>query len=182
MPSSSSVSASALFSLWLVPDAPTRETLAADILSLTRISGTAPFVPHITLAGDLPDTPDDIAAIVQRIAAQARPLRLTVAEVAQGDQFFKSLFLRLDRSPQITQLRAHCTGLGETIDQASFDPHISLAYGNMPKEPRQEAMQAARRWVGTSIEVSAISLVQSSSETPIQDWQILHHFPLMGQG
>ncbi|WP_282078200.1 2'-5' RNA ligase family protein [Epibacterium ulvae] len=181
MPSSSSVSASALFSLWLVPDAPTRETLAADILSLTRASGTAPFVPHITLAGDLPDTSDDIAAIVQRIAAQARPIRLTVAEVAQGDQFFKSLFLRLDRSPQITQLRAHCTALGETIDQASFDPHISLAYGDMPKEARQEAMQAARRWVGTSIEVSAISLVQSSSETPIQDWQILHRFPLIGQ-
>ncbi|KAK9473773.1 2',3'-cyclic-nucleotide 3'-phosphodiesterase [Dipodascopsis tothii] len=153
-------------SLWLSP--PPESSLYRALQDLiTDLAGSVPakdapvFYPHITITSNIPiecDADEVVAFAASHWAADALA---TVTIMDFGPAFFKKLFLRIRKTPALTQLARECRekyvyGLataeeGDPADQAAvwaqdeFDPHLSLLYTNSwPFSDEQKAEFGAK--------------------------------------
>ncbi|MBL8588161.1 MAG: 2'-5' RNA ligase family protein [Methylobacteriaceae bacterium] len=166
-------------SLWLMP-AP------ADAAWLSRLVGelaarhAAPlFVPHLTVAGDVPAPPESLTEELAAVARAAAPFETPIAAIDTGEAFFRSFYARFARAAPLDALKraAVAAGLGGSLDD--FMPHVSLLYGQPPPAAKAaSAAQAARALVGRPVRFDRLALTTSGNDAPVADWRIVAERPL----
>ncbi|KAK9238475.1 2',3'-cyclic-nucleotide 3'-phosphodiesterase [Lipomyces kononenkoae] len=190
-------------SLWLSPppSSPIYKALESLIGQLSDDlfppSSKAPkFSPHITLTSDIPvDVDPD--AVVRSVSSLASPrLQIDIGNVAYGPAYFKKIYLRIAKTPDLIQLagesrRIHVylsTNDNKSADKAEamarewqsseYDPHLSLVYSDEwpitdnKKIDIQARLESLFDQVGTSSWVGGrISLVKTLG--PVETWQVL---------
>ncbi|KAK9252832.1 2',3'-cyclic-nucleotide 3'-phosphodiesterase [Lipomyces tetrasporus] len=144
-------------SLWLCPP-PTSPIYAALESLIAELSddcfgGAAPkFSPHVTITSNIPlDT--DANAVVEYAAKINERLKIQVAHVAYGPAFFKKIYLRIAKRPDLVRLASEVRR-----------EYVYLAAENLPA---QEADEKARAWEANDFDPH-LSLVYSD-EWPISD-------------
>ena len=126
-------------SLWLVPlknseihdllaDAITR--IVPSVLAAKQEAPLPQFEPHVTLASQIPRASiagdpqawlDEIDLPITSAAA------VDFQKLAVGDTFTKKLFIRCRRSDSLLSLASACReSSGVKVDEAQYDPHVSL--------------------------------------------------------
>ncbi|KAK9375816.1 2',3'-cyclic-nucleotide 3'-phosphodiesterase [Lipomyces chichibuensis] len=181
-------------SLWLSPPPSSPIYNALESL-ITQISddlfgGAAPnFSPHITLTSDIPLDADPAAVVKYAASTIEEKLEIDVTHVAYGPSYFKKIYLRVTKTPELVRLagesrRKYAYTAVEDAEVTArewevheYDPHISLVYSDewpihkdkkIDIEARLETLfgEVGKTWLG-----GRISLVKTIG--PADKWPVL---------
>ncbi len=166
-------------SIWLCPGPPESDDLIAVIEQIIRTTDSPKFATHVTLLGDLIGDPGRTMAVCKELFASLGDIRVMATGLSQADEFFMSLFLDLELTPELSDLRRKLSDTLE-VPQTSFRPHLSLANGALP-DPFQPAFVDAlsTQFEGFEFRLSHICVVASAQEIPIHEWRVLECAPLV---
>jgi 2'-5' RNA ligase len=161
------------FSLWLVPEGAVRRRLAALIASLARRFGGPVFEPHVTLLAGVREAERDVVARSDemRRGSSALPLRFTGLETA--DTYFRALYLRVETSAPLLDLRQAARATFARGDDPPYVPHLSLAYG---APPPAAVVAGVRPRAPDGFEARALDVY--STEGPVESWHRVRRFRL----
>jgi 2'-5' RNA ligase len=130
--------------LWLIPASPSSESAKTVIEELTKSETQSPiFSPHITLLHPIPkSTPvDEIISLLSKAVKQAgfkgKKLSLFLQPAAGGSHYYQSVLSPVHANPALSQLRKSCED-GFKWEGKPYFPHLSLLYGDLTSERREE--------------------------------------------
>lgn len=165
--------------LWLLPPPLVRDRFAGLIARLSRQFETPRFTPHLTLVASLDLPLDELVERTTDLAANLAPVPVRLTGPGWTDQYFRCFFMRAERSPEL--LAAHetaCAKFGQPVE-SNFMPHLSLIYGHLPQEQKNETVQEIGVDFDTAFHADRIGLCYPDG-TPEQ-WQLIHTFTLTGR-
>jgi len=184
-------------SLWLMPSAEYSEKAAKVIRRASAVAGEAPFEPHVTLLGGLEWKDEEEAkerakeVVRDGLASENGPLfwgtELQPKEIAESGSWNKCVFLRLNATGPLLTARRECRKALEGVENdPEYDPHLSLAYGELSSDQRErvreEAVAAAHEegLLSEQLPVRSVALYRTCPEGPAAapSWQLLSKFPL----
>jgi 2'-5' RNA ligase len=165
----------ATYHLWLKPSGKVSATLARTIQYLANELGGPVFDPHVTLLADLIGTEREHIQRTRIAAQQLRPFRIILGEPAYLNQYFQSLFMRVEQAPSLMNAHALARQIFEK-PLAPFMSHLSLAYGVYQESRKIAIINKLSRGVRTSFEVTALFLIKAESNDP-QDWYEITNCP-----
>lgn len=168
------------YSIWLLPEAAQERMLAGTISRLAEVQRESAFFPHVTLQGDLCQSPDELVEPLAELAKDVPVQRWPIAAVECGDHFFRCLYLRFDAGPMLAALQERVRAFTKTADGLAPFPHLSLAYGKVMSNTRRERDELAASLGLQEIVFDRVALIRSSKEVPIAEWRLLCSFPLAG--
>lgn len=123
----------------MAPAAPFTEALQRLIKSISETHSSPTFPPHVTLAS-LPNC-ISIEELVECLAPR-NPVKLTFKDVKIGTTYFQSVFIAIQESKDLFELRDHVHEvLGIQTRTPNF-PHMSLYYG---EDQREKVLDSLRQ-------------------------------------
>jgi 2'-5' RNA ligase len=124
-------------SFWLMPAEPAASRLAGVIADLADRHEAPVFAPHITLfsGSATVDSSESCHDLLAEVARGLGPFRVTPSRVDTSEDFFKTVFLRIEPAPALALLHDRLRArLGTAY---AFEPHLSLIYKALPAALRQ---------------------------------------------
>lgn len=165
------------YSLWLLPGADGQQRLTALIARLANRFATQPFIPHVTIQGDLMMPLAAVSRVAESIAKDRPAQRWRVAAVEGSEHFFRSLYLRFDETTAYTGCKKVMQEASGTADGLSLFPHLSLAYGLSDEQGKRDVIAELSAMIGNEIRFDRVVVARSSSHVPIAEWACLAEFP-----
>lgn len=166
------------YSLWIVPPPEIYSVCKNIINELSDKFSTPIFEPHITLAGDLVLPKNTVLHKTRKIIKEFKPFIVTSSGVDFGTEYFRSVFIKIDQQPSLTNLFQYTQFTLGIEKKIEFKPHISLVYGNFDEDVKREIIA----WIGNrckfEFEVNSVEVVLSSSNIEISQWRRLHNLAL----
>lgn len=162
------------FSLWIIPAGEAYRLTESYIARLSAAYGLPRFEPHVTVLGSIP-SPDDSA--VRALAAELAPFPIRLMrQVEYLDEYFRCLFLRAHETDELMEAISEA---GERFGPQAKPhfPHLSLAYGDLTVETKQQMIRELGEIPEIEFEAQAISLVQASSKIDVSSWKVVERFP-----
>lgn len=134
------------YSLWLVPEGEAKTTLDNLVTTFASETGSATFIPHMTLIGDLIATEEEALRVTHDITRKAQPIHIKLFEAATMDEFYRCVFVKAENTEQLTDLYAKTH---ETFPAASGEhfvkmPHLSVLYGQYDEATKQSYRDRAQ--------------------------------------
>ena len=169
------------FSVWLLPEAVQEQALTQTISGLSARLGESAFAPHVTIQGDLFQSPAQLAASLSLLAAETPVQRWCVQQLECSAHFFRCLFLRFAQEPVFEHLQSELVACTRTREGMSPYPHLSLAYGQQRPETVEQRDELVNAFNGREIVFDRLAVCRSSKDIPIADWQIVDQYPLTGR-
>lgn len=167
-------------SIWLVPTGEARLKLARIIADLSEEYSAPLFPPHVTLIGQLKDPEEELLNKARDLASRLRPLELKLGAVDYLDDFYRSLFVRIEKTRPLLDANRVAREIFGQSGNAPYMPHASLLYGNFePLLKDQMVSRIGGEFHGSFI-VTSIVLYETGSAT--KDWQSLGEFTLNHTG
>jgi hypothetical protein len=163
-------------SLWLVPDGPEDQAIAALIGELAARFGTPSFPPHVTLMAGIQEAPDLVVARGREMARVLRDFSIRFNGLEHSAEYFRALIVRVTPDLPIldARRRAQMALPGEPV--GPFVPHLSLLYGSLPVETRRHLMGEVSASAPDTIVLRHLDVV--STEGPVSEWRQLARLPL----
>lgn len=164
-------------SLWFVPPGgETRNKLDRIIGELARKYDAPVFVPHMTLAPDIPFeqySSDQIGGLVTSLAGQIKPITLKfVAIEGVPDSLYQGLYVRCDLPESlVSAVQIARKALGRDLDNPTFKPHISICYKQeLPQDEKLKIIdQYTSELIGITFDVEGIQIWTNGE--PIENWR-----------
>jgi 2'-5' RNA ligase len=163
------------YALWIIPvgDA---YTLADNFIArLSKAYQLPKFRPHVTVLGGIRQ-PEAAKMHVLAGGLSPFPVRLK-RRVEYLDEYFRCLFLSAYETPE---LMAAISKAGELFGDEGRPPfpHLSLAYGNLPMQTKQEMIRKLGLVPEIAFEARALYLVQASTEMDVSRWKVIERILL----
>lgn len=163
----------AMYSLWLMPDAESLSRLQPVYAQLCRQFGAPRFDLHLTLLGG---QTLDLTYLKHTLAEMARgvaPFTAAVQDIRTSDAYFQSFYALFAAAGPVLTLKERAMRLAAGEGVGAFMPHVSLLYGPVEAQAKAEAAAGARRALaGQAIRFDAVTVAYSSDTLPIADWRI----------
>jgi 2'-5' RNA ligase len=128
-------------SFWLLPAEPLSTRLRGVVAELAAKYDTAPFEPHVTLYCGLSDD-RTTSAVLERVAAQFRPMNLAFEKLDRTEEYTKTLFVQFEESSAARELSETIRSLCAQPSDYGLNPHLSLIYGALQVEEKLEIMRS----------------------------------------
>ncbi len=156
------------YSLWLMPTGAVRDELGQWVANLSREFSAPLFPPHVTLIGGLSGSEEDLSAATRDLAARLRPYVVQLGEVDYLDEFYRSLFIRVEKTSDVLDANAHARALFHRENDAGYMPHLSLLYGNFEREVKEKIVARIGKRLDLSFNVTALYLYSTLGDT--KEW------------
>jgi len=182
------------YSIWLVPTGPARLRLRGQIEALSKKHGTPDFEPHVTLVGlgaVPPESGEGLEGRIARLAGALRPFDVHLREVGQLDAFFRSLFVKVEPTPDVMRAGEMGRRLFKEVHQKEpadpeYFPHLSLLYSDLAADEKQKIISTELADLGVRDDRSPINIAFEVSKLEIRDtatrdtrnWRLLRELPL----
>lgn len=164
-------------SVWLRPESHVAESLRADIRTLCSLYDGPAFEPHVTLVGDVIGDAHKTLTECTRVFSGSKAIPATITGVVSTEAYFMSLFLELDVPSDLISVRQKAIKQLDLPPPAPFRPHISMAYGfNQQDASAHHIEKLKAKYVGSTLVLTSLAIVASSTETPIENWEISSEF------
>ena len=126
-------------SLWLVPPVTLRAEIATIIDDCAEELSTPRFIPHLTLLGGIERdvTVDELRGLAREIAG----VTIEPHGIATGNDYYHCVFVSVTPTPELQRARAAAERIFGASAEA-FVPHMSLVYGDLPRERREAVARA----------------------------------------
>ncbi len=161
------------FSLWIVPEGEVHRRLAALIAELARGIGGPVFDPHVTLLAAVPGPAASVIARAEEVMRVSNPFLLRLVGPEVDDAYFRSLYLRVEPSPELLAFQAAARDAFGRREEPPFFPHLSLLYGAPPPPAVIEEVRLA---VPDGFEARSVDLY--STEGEVASWHRVRGFRL----
>jgi 2'-5' RNA ligase len=165
-----------LYALWIKPSGEVFETLSQTIRKLATELNTVVFEPHVTLLANLDGSEQELAERGEELSDQIKPFKISLTEPAYQDEYFKCVFLRVEKTQSVMNANA-CAGRIFKRPQEIYEPHVSLVYGDLLEERKKLIMPGLPEDVRTDFEANIVYLIRADSPHP-RDWHELAAFRL----
>ena len=176
---------------WLIPARPVRELFSEIIRILAEELDAPRFEPHLTLFATL-GSDQSARKLLRRIKTQR--IHLAVRDVGFSAKFSKTLFVRLESSDALTELRnelrhseksraeplPHKTPAlldeGASLSAALPDPHMSLIYKKLAPRAQSE-LASAIKFPFPGVVFDCIKAIRCSAPTrtraDVESWKVI---------
>ena len=139
------------FSVWLSPQAPDYADLADIITGLNERYGTSTFEPHLTLYSGVCHEREILQRAVAEELTAVKPIALRIAGIHASEEFFKTLFIEFEESPQLSELNKKIKSALQQDSGYILKPHLSLLY---------QDLDLARKWeIARTINIEKTQLI-----------------------
>lgn len=167
------------YSLWLLPVAQDRAWLDPLIGRLAPVFGQPPFVPHVTVQGDLARPLAEVCEVALGIARELPVQRWPVRGIERSVHFFRAFYLRFDRTDAFVPLLERAARLAGTRNGLSPFPHLSLAYGTLDDAAKAAQIEAIGTGIAArTVAFDALAVALSGQRVPIEAWRLAAICPL----
>ncbi len=133
------------YSLWLMPRGEVRRRLARAIVDLSREYSTPAFEPHVTLAGNIAGPAEEVVAKTRELVRQIPPFTIRLTAADGLDEYFRCLFVRVAAPQPLKKANKAACKVFRLERQPAFMPHLSLLYGSLPANVKQEIIASLGR-------------------------------------
>ncbi|WP_447978632.1 2'-5' RNA ligase family protein [Candidatus Nitrospira bockiana] len=165
------------YHLWLTPTGPVADLLARTILELARRYQGPAFAPHVTLLGHVTDEEAGIVAGSTALAASRRPITMTLVEPGIGPDYFHCVFLTIQPTPDLLEVHEEARARLGTATWEPYRPHLSLLYGDHPREARAEIARSLALPLPMTCPAAAITVVKAEGDAP-ETWREIASVPI----
>lgn len=163
---------SATYSLWLEPSGDVAYKLQERIKKLSKKHGTPLFTPHVTLLGGLKLSKTELVPLTNTLATSVKPFELNLTKAGYLNTFYQSLFIHVQLSPGLKELRNNACRLFDCPDKEEYMPHLSLLYGNLSQKQKEKILNIVGREFYIRFPVKSMVLMQTDG-TP-DEWRKVH--------
>jgi 2'-5' RNA ligase len=152
------------YSLWLMPTGEVYDKFSGLIRRLAEEYRAPLFAPHITLLGETRQSEEDVLRKAKQLASIQKPFPVTLNTVDYQDFYFRTLFVRADRTNSLQALHDRAKEIFEMQDIPYYMPHLSLLYGNFPKTVKEQIIKSIGRDQATEFTVKGIDVFKTDGE------------------
>ena len=163
-----------VYSIWLVPEGGKREFYQKLIEALGREHKGPIFVPHITVLGNIRMEEEEVLLKLRELAGLHHPLSVTLNEVAAGNEFYRCVFAKAEKTPSLLQLYTDACRVLE-ITPEDFMPHLSLLYGEYDMSLKKKI--AAGIEIHDTLYLDSLFIYETSPNLNPQDWRLVGKIP-----
>jgi 2'-5' RNA ligase len=156
-------------SLWLMPSGIIRDTITRVIKKLSTEYFTPAFDPHITLLGQVSGTEQEIIDKTTTLAKSLHPFPVRLGVLSGMNDYFRCLFARIEESKELIDANRIVRQVFNRETDPSFMPHLSLLYGNLSEDFKQEIISEIGKKLSLSFQVEAIHVI--STNGAVGDWK-----------
>ena len=157
-----------------MPEGGIKDALQNKIMTCCSDFGGSIFEPHVTLIGGFLGDDKKLIDKTRRISKKIQPFEILFDGMDYFNEFFRSLFLKVEFNPQLILSRnIACKELGLIEDDSQF--HLSLIYGDYTVN-QKEKMISSFDLVIDSFSVNSIYLAHND-EINLK-WEVIREFPL----
>ena len=131
------------------------------------------FKIHLTLAGPFEKIDNSSVEGIKTYCDQHSPIEVNTHGYGSKEKFFQSLFISIDKSKELEDLRKAMFKIHYQKLTKYFFPHISLSYGIFQKKLKENLI-ASLPSLKRSFTINKISIVEINED--INFWKILESF------
>jgi 2'-5' RNA ligase len=164
------------YSVWIKPEGEVYNTLQRWIEELAEKFKGPSFEPHLTLLGNIQMPAEFAESTCQALAEQVEPFEVRLQGFGKDKDFFHSLFLQAENSPDLLEANSRAQILFHLEYQPDYYPHLSLLYGDFPDEMKEDII--LQKGSEPSFLFQADSLYLVRTEGPPRQWEEVARFPL----
>lgn len=198
------------FTIWLNPPGIPINTKVADldephsltdlVKTLATESQTFPFLPHLTVQGQVNLPLAEVKKKLGAIVKNFKPFKVVIEDIVFGPKppdYYKSVMLKIRKTPELMSfVEAVKKAFSTTpVNMADYQPHISIAYGVAGDPQREAVRRRAERWLTRYVRRTprtpgsdnsdwnklswTVKNVQISNTASVeQDWTLVTELPL----
>ena len=160
------------WSVWLMPDNEGRDKYRNLIRFFSSKYNSPIFQPHVTLYGGLDIDPQSTFSFFKKLILRQNYFTLVPIKIESKDPPWKTLIISLKEEKALSILQNKIHDKFKIYKDYNFDPHLSLAYGDISiKESERDSIS-----LDESIRFSDVSLVMTSGN--INNWNVIKTFQL----
>ncbi|MDG5767025.1 2'-5' RNA ligase family protein [Balneolales bacterium ANBcel1] len=169
-----SVSNGERYSIWLKPEDEVRQALKKIIADLSKEYGAPVFDPHVTVAGGIHQTPEDVKEVLQSAAAIRERMTLHLTETDYLDSLYQSLFVKVAPNESLFALREHCLS-ALNLEHRPYLPHVSLIYKKLDVAEKERIIASVGRRFDYLFTPKSLFLVRTSGSP--ETWEEVMSVP-----
>lgn len=136
---------SATYSLWFEPSGDIAYKLQERIKKLSDEYDTPVFSPHVTLLGSINSSKTESVSLTNTLASSLHPFELELTKAGYRDSFYQSLFIHVDQTSQLAEIRHRACRLFGTGREEKYMPHLSLLYGDLSQKEKERILNLVGR-------------------------------------
>ena len=163
------------WSVWLEPCSADTVRYRKLISKCCEKFSSPVFDPHVTLFGRVGIEPESTFSFFDDLISNHTSFSVKTYRVTTGEPPWKSLYIQLEACEALLKLQEKINDLLKTLRHYTFDPHLSLAYGDLIIN--QNEMDAIP--LPESIRFSAVALVMTPDT--IEIWKNIIKYSLVDQ-
>lgn len=159
------------YSIWLMFDKESELRIKNVIEYLSKEYNTPNFEPHLTLLSKI-ETSNYLFEKFSQLVDGLNSFEISVQKLNYSDEFYKSVFLEIEKSDILIYLFLKAKKLFKTeVDFTKFNPHISIIYSDSSQEIKKSIIQKFVELNSLKVRVNKVVLVNTEG-TP-EKWQEL---------
>jgi 2'-5' RNA ligase len=164
-----------MYSIWLMPSDKELMRYQEIIDEFSLRFDTPGFEPHITLFTGIETLTDDLIYQISVLAALTDTFELMFKELALKNNYFQAIYLKPDFNNSLSTMNEELTVLFPSVNYA-FKPHLSLLYGNISKENKEDYLRQFDSTILGSFHATTLRIMKTVGE--VEMWQVIEDFPL----
>jgi 2'-5' RNA ligase len=170
---------SAVYSIWLLPDADADAThqLEGLISDYAQSYDDAPvFDPHITVLGGLTEDQDTVMEGTRTLIQDRAPFEVSFPRVHCSTTRYQCVFLLVEPTREILSLHRDAVEIFE-VAAGMYVPHLSLVYSDMSIEKRAAlARSVDSASVPDTAPIGSVAVVETTGSIP--EWETVAEYQL----
>ena len=166
------------YSIWIMSDQTSQQPFDEKIkeLSATSKGATGPFLPHVTLMGQVQGSAAEVLDKTRSMAQQIAPFRMHLLGFGITEERFKQLFIEIERDRSMTMARMLAEKTYGKTEPGEYLPHLSIAYGNIERETKTRIISGAKGLLDYEFDAKVLAVVRTPEE--LKDWKMIGTFSL----
>ncbi len=160
------------WSIWLMPARVDLKKYEMIITLLSERYESKIFTPHLTLLGRLKTDPKIYFGFFEDLVKKYSKFNLISIGIETAEPPWKSLFIKFKTNNQLNLFQSIINNRFKELRNYEFQPHLSLAYGEMKHNDYLDVELFKRR----RLVFSSIALVYTPSE--VEKWELIKKFKL----
>lgn len=162
------------WSIWLCPDPSEQSSIQQLVNECCYRFKSSPFASHVTLFGRVDADPETTFSYLSDCVRGLGSISLNMLGVKTGTIPWKALYLQVDKTEPLVRLQKEIDQYLNVYRRYEFNPHLSLAYGNLEiNESKLENISFPE-----TITFSSVVLMETPDD--INKWKLIFQADLIG--
>jgi hypothetical protein len=160
--------------VWIRPNGEALQRIDEAIRVIRERVQGPPIKPHIALLSGVEATQEQIEIRLRRLAHHLQPFAIRLGRVEGRHEYYRALFALAELSEPLADAHRLAGEVFEIASADAFEPHVSLAYGDLHEPLRSRLAAEAGGSLDVSFTADAVAFANATADRAIADWEVLN--------